>query len=77
MLEAANGLNRKGKYKSCFTGDKFTPLWDLTNELENEIYKEYGIEIPPIYEKVNRTGCMRMSIWKLETRYRKRTCIIK
>lgn len=53
-----NGLNRKSKYKSCLTGDKFTPLWDLTDELENEIYKEYGIEIPSIYEKVNRTGCM-------------------
>lgn len=52
------GVNRKSKYKSCFTGNKFTPLWDLTDELEQEIYKEYGIEIPPIYEQVTRTGCM-------------------
>lgn len=64
-----NGLNRKSKYKSCFTGNKFTPLWDLTNELENEIYKEFEIEIPPIYEKVNRTGCMGCPYgsWKHDT----------
>ena len=50
---------RKNKYKSCFTKDKrFTPLWDLTDELENEIYKQFNIEIPDIYIYVSRTGCM-------------------
>ena len=61
---------RKKQYSSCFTKDKkFTPLWDLTDELETEIYKEYGIEIPPIYENVNRTGCMGCPYgsWKHDT----------
>ena len=50
---------RKGKYTSCFTKDKkFTPLWDLTEELEEEIYKKYNIEIPDIYKYIKRTGCM-------------------
>lgn len=37
---------------------KIYTLWDLTEELENEIYKEFNIEIPSVYEKVKRTGCM-------------------
>lgn len=50
---------RKRQYTSCFSKNgKFTPLWDLTEELENQIYKEFNIEIPKIYEKVERTGCM-------------------
>lgn len=50
---------RKTTYTSCFTQDlKFTPLWDLSNELEGKIYSKYQIEIPKIYEKVDRTGCM-------------------
>lgn len=50
---------RKARYKSCFTLDgKFTPLWDLTEEMENAIYLYYQIEIPPIYEVLDRTGCM-------------------
>ncbi len=55
---------RKNQYKSCFTKDmKFTPIWDLTDELENKIYKKYNIEEPEVYNYVQRTGCMRMSIW--------------
>lgn len=50
---------RKSKYTSCFTKDKkFTPLWDLTDELEEQIYQEYNIEIPNIYNYITRTGCM-------------------
>lgn len=64
---AESGL-RKRQYNSCFTKDKkFTPLWDLTDELEDEIYKKYNIEIPKIYDYVERTGCFRMPIRKLET----------
>lgn len=37
---------------------KFTPLWDLTDEMENQIYEEFCIEIPKIYNQVERTGCM-------------------
>lgn len=50
---------RKKQYKSCFTKDKkFTPLYDLSSELEDRIYKKYQIEIPTIYNYVERTGCM-------------------
>lgn len=50
---------RATQYKSCFTKDKkFTPLWDLTDELEEQIYEKYNIEIPEIYGYVERTGCM-------------------
>lgn len=64
------GTNRKSKYKSCFTQDKkFTPLWDLTDELEEQIYKDYNIEIPEIYKYVKRTGCMGCPYgsWKHDT----------
>lgn len=50
---------RKARYKGCFTSDgKFTPLWDLSEEMENAIYIYYNIDIPPIYEVLDRTGCM-------------------
>ena len=50
---------RRSKYTSCFTKDrKFTPLWDLTDELEKAIYNKYKIEIPNIYNYIERTGCM-------------------
>ena len=50
---------RKNNYTSCFTKNKkFTPLYDLTDELENAIYKQYKIELPSIYNYVTRTGCM-------------------
>lgn len=53
------GILRKAQYTSCFTKDKkFTPLWDLTDELEDQIYKQYNIEIPKIYDFIERTGCM-------------------
>jgi len=50
---------RKNQYRSCFTKDKkFTPLWDLTDEMLNKIYEQYNIEIPKVYNYVKRTGCM-------------------
>lgn len=50
---------RKSKYKSCFTKDKkFIPLWDLSDELLDQIYKKYNIEIPSVYNHICRTGCM-------------------
>ena len=57
---------RKRQYNSCFTKDgKFTPLWDLTDELEDKIYQKYKIEIPQIYNYVCRTGCMGCPYRKL------------
>lgn len=53
------GALRKTQYKSCFTKDKkFTPLWDLTNEIEEKIIKKYNIEVPKVYQYIERTGCM-------------------
>lgn len=50
---------RKAKYTSCFTQDlKFTPLWDLTDEIEFAIYEQFNIPIPSVYKHVTRTGCM-------------------
>lgn len=50
---------RKKQYQSCFTKDKkFTPIWDLTDELLEQIIKKYNIEVPKVYKHVSRTGCM-------------------
>lgn len=50
---------RRQQYKSCFTKDKkFTPIYDLSDELLDKIYNKYNIEIPQVYEYVCRTGCM-------------------
>lgn len=58
-VRGAEGIIRKSKYKGCFSKDKkFTPLWDLTDELENAIYEKYKIELPEIYKYLTRTGCM-------------------
>lgn len=61
---------RKKQYNSCFTKDgKFTPVWDLTNEILDGIYKKYNIEIPEVYNYVCRTGCMGCPYgsWKHDT----------
>lgn len=50
---------RKAQYKSCFSKDKtFSPIWDLSDDLEKKIYEKYKIELPEIYKHVTRTGCM-------------------
>ena len=58
-VRGAEGAMRKTQYKSCFTKDrKFTPLWDLSDELMEKIIKEYDIEVPEVYKHIGRTGCM-------------------
>ena len=58
-VKGTESVMRKTQYTSCFTKDKkFTPIWDLTDELENKIYKKYNIELPSIYKYITRTGCM-------------------
>ena len=58
-VRGTESLLRKSQYKSCFTKDgKFTPIWDLSDELIEKIYEHYNIEIPPIYNTLSRTGCM-------------------
>lgn len=73
ILGVKNGESalRKKQYTSCFSKNgKFTPLWDLTEELEDMIYKKYKIEIPNIYEHIERTGCMGCPYgsWKGDTK---------
>ena len=58
-IRSNESMMRKQQYKSCFTkSGKFTPIHDLSDELLDKIYKKYDIEIPKVYEKVCRTGCM-------------------
>ena len=53
------GTLRKQQYTSCFTKNgKFTPIFDLSDELLNQIYSKYNIELPKIYKYLQRTGCM-------------------
>ena len=57
-IMGGESMTRKAKYQKCFTVDKrFTPLWDLTDELQTEIEKQYGIEVPSVYKYTNQTGC--------------------
>lgn len=61
---------RSVQYKRCFTkSGKFTPLYDLTDELLDAIYEKYQIEVPNIYNHIKRTGCMGCpySSWKGDT----------
>lgn len=62
---------RKTQYTSCFTSSgKFTPLHDLTQELEDEIIKKYNIEVPKIYNYVDRTRMLSdapIGSWKGDT----------
>lgn len=58
-IRGGESVMRKAQYKTCFTKDKkFTPIHDLTDELLEKIYKKYNIEIPEVYNYINRTGCM-------------------
>ncbi len=58
-VRQSEGALRKTQYTTCFTKDKkFTPIHDLTNELLDEIYEKYKIEIPKVYKYIERTGCM-------------------
>ena len=58
-VRGGESVLRSSKYKTCFTKDKkFTPIHDLTDELLNKIYKKHNIEIPKVYNYIQRTGCM-------------------
>lgn len=58
-VRSSEGVLRKGWYKTCFTKNgKFTPLYDLSDELLKAIYERYQIEVPSVYQHISRTGCM-------------------
>lgn len=49
----------RGNISSCFANDMtFRPLFDLTTEVADQIYKQFGIKVPKIYDSIDRTGCM-------------------
>ena len=69
-VRGGESLARRAVYKSCFQKDgRFTPIWDLSDELLDKIYKKYNIEIPEVYNHVCRTGCMGCPYgsWKHDT----------
>lgn len=50
---------RKTRYTSCFTKDRtFTPIHDLSDEVLEKIIAKYNIEVPNVYQYIDRTGCM-------------------
>lgn len=50
---------RKKQYQTCLNKNgKFTPLWDMADDIIDEIYNRYNIEIPNVYKHICRTGCM-------------------
>lgn len=58
-IRGGESISRKTKYQACLNKKgTFTPLWDCTDDIINEIYKRYNIEIPEVYNHVLRTGCM-------------------
>lgn len=58
-VRGEEGTLRKQQYISCFTKKgKFTPIFDLSDELLNQIYDKYSIELPSIYKYLKRTGCI-------------------
>jgi 3'-phosphoadenosine 5'-phosphosulfate sulfotransferase (PAPS reductase)/FAD synthetase len=57
-VRAVESINRKAVYRTCFTGRSFTPIHDLTDELLKAIERRYKIDIPAIYDHIDRTGCM-------------------
>lgn len=57
-IMGSESWKRKTTFKSCFTSKgHFTPLWDLTEELRNQIEEYCGIPVPSVYKYVNQTGC--------------------
>lgn len=49
---------RSKQFTSCFSKNgAFHPIWDLTEELRNEIEEYCGIPVPYVYQYVSQTGC--------------------
>lgn len=58
-IRSSEGIMRKSKYQTCLQKKgTFTPIFDMSDEVEDEIYKRYNIEIPEVYNHILRTGCM-------------------
>ena len=58
-VRQSESLLRKVNYKSYMTNlGKFTPIFDLTEDMLKAIEKEFNIEVPEIYKVLHQTGCM-------------------
>ena len=58
-VRGSEGALRKSRYTSCFSKKgMFTPLWDMTDNIMDELCKRHDIEIPHVYNFIERTGCM-------------------
>ena len=57
-IMGSESWRRKNKFTSCLNKKgEFTPLFDLTEELRNEIEQYCGIPVPSVYQHVKQTGC--------------------
>lgn len=57
-IRGAEGMLRKSQFRTCL--DKkgnFSPLYDFDDNTLREIERLYNIEVPQIYNTLNRTGC--------------------
>lgn len=58
-IRGTESINRKAKYRTCFTKDgRFSPLFDLSDEIMKAIEVRHNIPIPKVYDHIRRTGCM-------------------
>ncbi len=57
-VRKSESKTRNAKYNQCLkkNGD-FTPIYDFSDKLMDDIYEAYGIEIPECYKYLTRTGC--------------------
>ena len=57
-IMGSESWKRKTTFTSCFNKKgQFSPLWDLTDELRDEIEQYCGIDVPKVYDHVKQTGC--------------------
>lgn len=57
-VRGSESKTRKAKYTSCLhKNGNFTPIYDWTDEMVDLVYRVYDIEIPSVYQTVDRTGC--------------------
>ena len=57
-VRKSESKTRNAKYNQCLkkNGD-FTPIYDFSDKLMDDIYEAYDIEIPSCYDYLTRTGC--------------------
>lgn len=57
-VRQSESKTRKAKYDTCLhSNGSFTPIYDFSDELIDDIYMAYQIQIPSCYNYTSRTGC--------------------